>query len=430
MRPGGPQEDCRSVGRSRPRGQENVSKSRKQKWLLLIAVPPILVGVFVVGLFIYVNATARPLHPDPTAVSSVTQWSPSQQWTDAVEQARQAARASLVEKNLPGLSVAVGAGGEIVWAEGFGWADLEKRLPVAPGMRFRTGGASMALTSAAVGLLLEKERVHLDGEIQTYVPAFPEKQWPVTLRQLMGHMAGIRRDGGDEEPLFSERCERTTDGLKRFAGIPLQFEPGTRYQYSTLGWILVSAAVEAAAKEPFFPFMREQVFKPLGMTDTTPDSATEPLPDLATFYYPRFGGNPRYGPELARDGGYSCFAGAGAFLSTPSDLVRFAMAFNSGKLLQPATVKTLQTSQHLASGEETGYGLGWDRDSVSLAGESTTMVGHDGEFFIGGSTSLTTFPDRGIVVAVTTNTSFAETGPIALKIAQAFAERARSPARK
>jgi serine beta-lactamase-like protein LACTB, mitochondrial len=407
-----------------------VSKSRNQKWLALIAVPPFLVGVFVVGLFVYMNATARPLHPDPQKVPSVTQSSPSAEWAGAVEQGRQFARAGLVQQNLPGLSVAVGVGSDIVWAEGFGWADLEKRVPVAPGMRFRTGGVSMALTSAAVGLLLEKERLHLDAEIQTYVPSFPEKQWPVTLRQLMGHVAGVRKDGGDEESLFSERCERTTDGLKRFAEIPLQLEPGTRYKYSTLGWILVSAAVESAANEPFFAFMRTQIFKPLGMTDTTPDSATEPIPDRATFYYPKFAGEPRYGPELAREGNYSCFAGAGAFLSTPSDLVRFGMAINSGKLLQPATVKTLQTAQRLASEAETGYGLGWDLEPVSIAGAPTTMVGHDGEFFIGGSTSLMTFPERGLVVAVTTNISFADTAAIALKIAQAFAEQGKSPVSK
>jgi serine beta-lactamase-like protein LACTB, mitochondrial len=396
----------------------------KKTWLLLIAVPPFLLGLFVVGLFVYVNATARPLHPDPKGVPSVTQSSPSPKWAGAVEQARQLARAGLVQQNLPGLSVAVGAGGDIVWAEGFGWADLEKRVPVAPGMRFRTGGASMALTSAAVGLLLEKERLHLDAEIQTYVSSFPEKQWPVTLRQLMGHLAAVRRDGHDEESLYSERCERTIDGVnKRFAEIPLQFEPGTRYHYSTLGWILVSAAVEAAANEPFFTFMRTQIFKPLGMADTTPDSATEPVPDRATFYFPRFGGDPRYGPELAREGDYACFAGAGAFLSTPSDLVRFGLAITSGKLLQPATLKTLQTPQRLASGEETGYGLGWDLETVSIAGETTRQVGHGGEFFMGGSTSFITFPERGVVVAVTTNTSFADVESIALKIAQAFAEQ-------
>jgi len=407
-----------------------VATTRKQKWLLLIAVPPFLLGLFVAGLFFYVKATATPLHPDPNAVPSVTESSPSPQWAGAVEQGRQRARAGLLGQNLPGLSVAVGVGGEIVWAEGFGYAELEKHVPVAPGMRFRTGGVSMALTSAAVGLLLEKQRLKLDADIQTYVPSFPEKQWPVTLRQLMGHLAGVRTDGGDEEPLFSERCERTADGLKRFAEMPLKPEPGTQYKYSTLGWILVSAAVESAANEPFFTVMATQIFKPLGMRDTTPDSVTEPIPDLAAFYYPRFGGDTRYGPEPAREGNYSCFAGAGAFLSTPSDLVRFGMAIESGKLLQPATVKTLQTSQQLASGVETGYGLGWDLESVSIAGETTQQVGHDGEFFIGGATSLMTFPGRGLVVAVMTNTSFADTNAVALTIAQAFAEQGKSPARK
>src|SRR5262249_15501128 len=142
---------------------------------------------------------------------------------------------------------------------------------------------------------------------------------PVTLRQLMAHVAGIRSDGGDEESLKS--CDRTVDGLKRFADRPLQLEPGTRYHYSTYGWILVSAAVEAAADEPFFTVMRGKVFDRAGMKDTTPDFAGESVSNRATFYYPRFWGDNRFGPESARTGDYSCFAGGGGFLSTPADLV-------------------------------------------------------------------------------------------------------------
>ena len=166
------------------------------------------------------------------------------------------------------------------------------------------------------------------------------------------------------------------------------------------------------------------------MAATRPDSATETIANRATFYFPRFAGDNRYGPELAREGDHSCYAGGGAFLSTPADLVRFGMAITSGKLLQPATVTMLQTPQRLASGEETGYGLGWDLETVSLAGEPTRMVGHDGELIMGGSTSLATFPERGIVVAVTSNISFANTSSIASRIAEAFADRGKSPARK
>ena len=79
-------------------------------------------------------------------------------------------------------------------------------------MTFRIGTASVALTSAAVGLLLEKRRLSLDEAIQIHVPEFPKHQWPVTLRQLMAHTAGVANDGGDEGPLFSERCERPVDG--------------------------------------------------------------------------------------------------------------------------------------------------------------------------------------------------------------------------
>jgi CubicO group peptidase (beta-lactamase class C family) len=406
-----------------------VSKSRTETWLSLIVLAVGLLVAAILGLWGYMSATATPLHPNPQDVPSVTHSAPLPKWADAVERGRQIARAGLTEQNLPGLSVAVGAGGEIVWAEGFGWADLENRVPVAPDMRFRIGTASKALTSAAVGLLLEKDRLKLDDEIQTYVPVFPKKQWPVTLRQLMGHLAGVRNDAGDEENL-SVRCERTVEGLQRFAERPLLFEPGTQYRYSSYGWILVSAAVEAAADEPFSTFMRRQVFEPLGMENTRADSATGSIPNQATYYFPRFAADPRYGPQPPDDVDFSCFTGASAFVSTPSDMVRFVMAINSGKLLQPATVQLLQTSQRLASGAETGYGLGWDIETVTLAGEQTRVVGYDGELRDGMVASFMTFPEHGIVVAVTSNISFAKTFPLALSIAQAFAEQAKSPARK
>ena len=404
-------------------------RSRTETWLALGAVAVGLLLAAFLGLLGFMSATA-PLHPNPQDVPSVKDSAPSPRWADAVERARQITRAHLIERNLPGLSVAVGAGGDIVWAEGFGWADLEKRLPVAPQMRFRIGTASTALTSAAVGLLLEKGRLKLDDEIQTYVPEFPDKQWPVTLRQVMAHVAGVRNDGGDEGPLLSVRCERPVEALQYFKDSSLLFEPGTRYRYSSYGWILVSAAVEVAADEPFLSFMRSQIFGPLGLDHTQADSATEPIPNRVTFYFPRFAADPRYGPDPMRPLDYSCYAGSSAFLSTPSDLVRFAMAINSGKLLRPATVQLLQAPQRLTSGQETGYGLGWDLETVAVAGRQRTLVGHNGDSLGGMVASLLTFPDDGIVVSVTSNISYADTFGVALKIAQAFAEQGIDPVRK
>ena len=404
-------------------------KSRTETWGALIVLA---VGVFLtalVGLWVYMGATATPLHPAGQDVPSVLREMPARQWAGAAEQGRQVVRAALTGQNLPGLSVAVGVDGGIVWAEGFGWADLDKRVPVSPEVLFRIGTASKALTSAAVGLLLEKGRLTLDDVIQTHVPEFPPKPWPVTLRQLMAHTAGIVNDGGDEGPLLGSHCERPVDGLEPFAERELLFEPGTRYRYSSYGWILVSAAVEAAADEPLLPFMRTQIFEPLGMRDTRAESIAEAIPNRATFYFPRFAADPRYGLHLMRPIDYSCYAGSSVFLSTPSDLVRFGMAIGGGRLLQPATVQQLQTSQQLASGEQTGYGLGWDLETAALAGAQTRTVGHDGESLGGMVASLMTFPDHGIVVSVTSNISYADTSAVALEIAQAFAGRGSRPSR-
>ena len=403
-------------------------KSRTENWAALIVVAVALLLAAIPGLWLYMSITATPLHPTPQEVTSVTGATPERHWTGAVEQGRQIVRSALSKQNLPGLSVAVAAGSEMVWAEGFGWADLDKRVPISPQMRFRIGSASTALTSAAVGLLLEKDRLQLDEKIQTFVPEIPEKDWPVTLRQLMGHTAGVANDGGDEGPLFTQRCERPVDALQFLTGYEreLLFEPGARYHYSSYGWIMVSAAVEAAAEEPFFTFMQKQIFEPLDMDDTIADSATEPIPNRATSYFPRFAADPRYGLHLMRPLDYSCYAGSSAFLSTPSDLVRFAVAINSGQLLQPATVQLLQTSQRLASGEETGYGLGWDLETVAMAGKQTRTIGHHGDSLGGRAASLMTFPEHGIVVAVTSNISYADTSGVALQIAQAFAERRRT----
>ena len=402
-------------------------KSRFPTWVVWIGAAVLAPFVLVVGVWEYMNATATPLHADASKVPSATSADPSPKWADATENARQLVRADLVERNLPGLSVAVGVGRDIVWAEGFGFADLDNQVAVKPETRFRIGTASKALTSAAAGLLMEKGRLDLDKEIQTYVPEFPKKQWPVTLGQLMGQVAGVPTDSGDEGPLFGQHCTRPVDALEFFAGDPLWFEPGTRYRNSSYGWILVSAAIEAAAAEPFMSVMTKRVFEPLGMKDTLPDIATldsapAPVPGQAISYFPRFAADPGYGPDPMRPIDHTCYAGASAFLSTPSDLVRFALAIRNGKFLKPETVQLLQTSQRLPTGEETGYGLGWGLETVTISGKPTAAVGHNGALLGGMAVSLMALPEHGIVVAVVSNISYAGPDTIALKVARAFAK--------
>jgi len=397
-----------------------VAKRRFETWLTMGVLGIGLLIAFVGGLWSYMTATAPALHPHPEEVPSRIASAPAAAWSARVERAQHIIRSGITEQNLPGLSVAVGVDGQVVWAEAFGWADLENKLPVKPDTRFRIGSASTALTSAGVGLLLERGRLALDETIQTYVPEFPQKQWPVTLRQLMAHVGGVRNDAGDEEPV-TRRCDRTLDGLARFADRPLLFEPGTRYRYSSYGWILVSAAVEAAAGEPFFTFMRQEVFQALGMDHTAADSTADPNVNRAVYYFPRFAADPRYGPQSTSTVDYSCFSGASAFLSTASDLVRFVMAIDRGALLQPATVHMLQAPQHLASGQDTGYGLGWDLETVTVAGKTMMVISQDGTLRGGLVATFMVIPDQHLVVTVIANTSFADTSSLALHVADAFA---------
>lgn len=436
-----------------------MTQSRSWRGWTLVAMG--LLAAAIAGKWLSVSLTRQVLYPNPQAIPSVTRADPSPQWSEAVDRARGILRAGIAGQNLPGLSVAVGAGGGIVWAEAFGWADLKAHVPVTPDTRFRIGTASTALTSAAAGVLLEKGRLTLEDEIQTYVPQFPKKQWRVTLRQLMAHVAGTGTDGGNEGPLFRQRCERPVEALPQFAQDALLFEPGTQYHHSKYGWILVSAAIEAAADQPFLKFMAEQIFGPLGMKHTGAESATEenpervgepaedapfltffrhmileplgmggvrarPAAEPATIYSPGFGYDPLagYGLHVMRPQNLSCYAGSMAFVSTPSDLVRFGLALHGGELLQPATVRLLQTAQRLTSGKETGYGLGWELGTVTLAGEPRQAAGHDGELQGRRVASLMMFGETGVVVAVMSNASYGDTRALGLKVAEAFARAA------
>src|SRR5262245_46542995 len=168
-----------------------------------------------------------PAEPDLASMPSQVLEQPSASWRDAVEEGRFVARSLVAEEKLPGLSLAVAVNGEIVWAEGFRWADLEDRKPMTPAKLFRIGGVSESLTAAAVGLLSERGLLDLDAPVQRYVPGFPEKEWPVTTRQLMAHSAGIRRHHGEEEIFRKAGCANDAERLEVFASDPVRFRPGT-----------------------------------------------------------------------------------------------------------------------------------------------------------------------------------------------------------
>jgi len=398
-----------------------MKSSRRRGEAVIAAVVAGTAVVLVVGAgILYFGSTINPVHMSPESIPSAPADVDAGRYAAAVDQARHLARALLVQENLPGLSVAVAVDGAVVWAEGFGYA-AQDRTPVTPLTRFRLGALSKPMTSFAAALLHERGRLDFDAPVQRYVPAYPQKQWTVTTRQLMGDVAGVHRGRGDNidgDSMPTQHCANLDEAVGLFAGDQLRFEPGTQHRYSIFGWVLVSAVVERAAKEAFARFMQGEVFEPLGM-DRTLVEEREGVDD-ATSYTPRAILRMRLG--IAEDGppDYSCLAGAGAFLSTPTDLVRFGSAVLKPGLLKAETITTLQTPTRLLTGAPTTYALGWTVGSVQLAGGPVRMVSHRGSPR-GGTVSLLTFPDLGIAVAAAANTNVTGVNPLALQVADAFA---------
>lgn len=392
----------------------------------LFAAAIIVVG----GGAVFFVLTISPIFTDPAAVPSTAAATQPGRYSGAVDESRRLARALVVEENLPGLSLAVAVDGELVWGEGFGWADVERRAPVTPLTRFRLGSVSKTLTAAAVALLHDRVRIDLDAPVQRYVPAYPEKQWTLTTRQLMGDIAGVHVIRGDNNDSMPARdCASLDEALRIVAVEPLLFEPGTKYRFSTNGWILLSAVVEAAAGEPFPTFMTREVFTPLGMESTVIE-ADEMLPDTTSFYFPRANLDPKLGVEEASRRHNSCLFGAGAYLSTPSDLARFGSAMLKPGLLKADTIELLQTPLRLASGASTNFALGWKVERVQLNGASARMVAHRATP-MGGTTALLMFPDQRLVIAAVSNVSDAEgVAPFGVKVAEAFARPTREPRAK
>jgi hypothetical protein len=255
------------------------------------------------AFLVHAVSVAAPLFAQPPDVPSAVDSVPSPQHEGAVERARELVRAAILEQNLPGVSIAVGVDGAVIWAEGFGWRDVDTRTPVTPLTRFNIGTAASAVPAAAVGTL------------------------------------GLTNTGADEAKAWSPE-----------------------------------AIGEAGEDFPPLTLLRHLIWQPLGLMP-----AEYPLPgDRATFYVPRSEDNdPRRGRRLMFMRDLACCAGRMAFYSTPSDLVRFAVATNV---------------------------------------ESVT-----GELAGGSVMSLLTRRDRGIVAAVASNVAHADTGALARKVADVFA---------
>lgn len=294
----------------------------------------------------------------------------------------------------PGISVAVAVNRQLLWAEGFGFADLEQCVPTSPRTKFRIGSTSKPLTAVGAALLYQQGRLDLDSPVQRYVPAFPNKGNVVTTRELLGHLGGIRgytaKDGEVEN---QNAYHSVTESLNRFENDPLIAPPGTKMEYSSYGYVLASAVIEGASRQDFLSFMHDHVFVPLGMQDTTADENDKIVPGRARWYNLRSDGTYRNSPYA--DLSYKW--AAGGFLSSAEDLVRFGAALLDPGFLDQATLTAMFTPQKLSTGEKTKYGLGWQ---VHEAGDRGQELRYEHSGGASGSGSwLIIYPQQRVVIA-------------------------------
>lgn len=299
---------------------------------------------------------------------------------------------------VPGLSIGYLKGDEL-WAKGFGYADLENQSPARAESMYRLASVTKPMTAAAILQLAEKGKINLDAEVQTYVPYFPKKNFPVTVRQLLGHLGGISHykdynaEGRIKEP------KTTREAIAIFENFDLVAEPGTRFSYTSYGYNLLGAVIEGASGASYGEYMRENVWKPLGMDNIRMDDPREIIPNRVRGYELNAGKirNSEFVDISSR------FA-AGGTRGSVIDLLKFGRGINEGKILSPSSLDLMLNSMVTKSGNFTNYSAGWD---------TAPTGGHFAIAHSGGqqetSTFLLNFPRRNLVIAVMSNLEGANT---------------------
>lgn len=336
--------------------------------------------------------------------------------------------AEMARQNIPGVSIAMAYRNRLIHTRAYGTADLEHGVPVKATTAFRTASVAKPLTAAAVMALVEDGAIDLDAPLRTWCPAWPGKHPTITLRQVLGHQAGIRHYTKRGESTGKTHYFSVGDSLALFKDDPLLHEPGTKYLYSTYGFSVAACAVEGATGKPFETVMRDRVFEPAGMTRTRLDRIYEVIPDRARGYQvltqevydslpPSVRGFARVGAVYNADlHDTSMKVAGGGFVSTAEDLVRFGIALNSGSVLEKATVEQMWTEQQTPDGTGTGYGLGF---GVAPVQEGIRRLSHSGNQ-AGAASVLVILPEVGVTYAILTNREDAELGAISRGISNSM----------
>jgi len=305
-----------------------------------------------------------------------------------------AAAQVLKSTGVPSASVAVIRDDHVVLLKAYGNAHLAPAVAATPAMRYSIGSVSKEFLAATIMLLIEQGKLTLDDPVAKYLPTLTDAG-QVRIRDLLNHTAGYRDYWPQDyvppsmlRPISKEKL------LQDWATQPLDFAPGTQYQYSNTGYAVAGAIVEKITGQPLMELMHQRIFDPLGMKSVR-DINLGRLDPTDAWGYLRYTLGP---PRLAPKEGAGWLFAAGELAMTAEDLARWDLALLDGKLLAPASFNAMSTTRVLVNGTSTNYGLGLDVHMES----GRRVLGHSGE--VSGFVSQNTlYPDQKAAIIVLTN---------------------------
>lgn len=296
------------------------------------------------------------------------------------------------EEIIPGASVTVTKQGKIIWQGGYGYANLSKKTPIDPQKTiFRVASMSKAITGVLLARLQEQKKFDWNLSLYEYVPNFPPKPFDFTIKQLAGHLAGIRSYKANEYTLNKKYS--IEEGIDLFKDDILQSAPGTKFLYSSYGINLISLAIEKCLNKKFEDIAKEEVFKPLNMWRTFPDRGKiitdEAIPYTRT----------KKGLDKATEvNNYFKLAGGG-FLSTSHDIAKMGTAIERHSFLSQAVENEMLKKQCTTDDVEINYGIGWQNQRDW---NGRDYFGHTG-MGVGGFGWLSVYPNEQVVIVMLFN---------------------------
>jgi len=324
----------------------------------------------------------------------------------SADQADDLIKGEMQKHQIAGLALLVTKAGQPVKTNGYGVANLEWNVPVTKDTVFEIGSITKQFTAACILLLVEDGKLSLDDKISRHLKSTPASWSNITVRHLLTHTSGIRNYTTEDG--FELRLHLTQEQfIQKIGAFPLDFQPGDGWKYCNSGYNLLGFIVENASGKNYWDFIRERIFQPLQMTNTTSRIPGIIVPHRASGY------EMNHHVPINRDYDLTDLFSAGAIISTTMDMAKWDAALNGDQLLKESSKAQWWTPAKLNSGKIQNYGFGWFLDPLN----GHKNIGHGGATS-GFSATIQRFPDDRLSIIILCNAD--ETG-VASAIAKKLA---------